>query len=197
MRLYKGHDINQVSQELKDAVPEEIKQQARDMARAELAKKLAEIGSSLPLLASLLPPTDAGIFQISRAVKRRCTVNTTIRFRLRSRRSFRSSTSWRRRRRSESGSSDSLTESWTTRSWWKGSRARRRFTSDEEWRNVSLLSSSFSSVRVADSRRSFAQPSLVDRSSKRSEFVSSSTFPPRCTATNTTVDSSGPTKRLR
>lgn len=33
MRLYKGHDINQVSQELKDAVPEEIKTQAREMAR--------------------------------------------------------------------------------------------------------------------------------------------------------------------
>ena len=65
MRLYKGHDINQVSQELKDAVPDEIKTQAREMARyvlsslsqncaatdrfssnlvrAELAKRLAEI----------------------------------------------------------------------------------------------------------------------------------------------------------
>lgn len=43
MRLYKGHDINQISQELKDSVPEEIKTQARDMARAELAKQLAEI----------------------------------------------------------------------------------------------------------------------------------------------------------
>lgn len=42
-RLYKGHDINQVSQELKDAVPEEIKTQAREMARAELAEKLKQI----------------------------------------------------------------------------------------------------------------------------------------------------------
>lgn len=33
MRLYKGHDINQIPDELKADVPEEIKQQARDMAR--------------------------------------------------------------------------------------------------------------------------------------------------------------------
>jgi HEPN domain-containing protein len=37
MRLYKGHDINQVSQELKDAVPDEIKTQAREMARYVLS----------------------------------------------------------------------------------------------------------------------------------------------------------------
>lgn len=33
MRLYKGHDINQIPDELKADVPEEVKQQARDMAR--------------------------------------------------------------------------------------------------------------------------------------------------------------------
>lgn len=33
MRLYKGHDINQIPDALKADVPEEIKQQARDMAR--------------------------------------------------------------------------------------------------------------------------------------------------------------------
>lgn len=46
MRLYKGHDINQVSQELKDAVPDDIKNQAREMAKAELAARLAEIDLS-------------------------------------------------------------------------------------------------------------------------------------------------------
>lgn len=43
MRLYKGHDIHQVSDALKADVPDEIKNQARDMARKELAARLAQI----------------------------------------------------------------------------------------------------------------------------------------------------------
>ncbi|KAM0790964.1 hypothetical protein ACM66B_004269 [Microbotryomycetes sp. NB124-2] len=44
MRLYKpGTDINQIPDALKANVPEEIKAQAREMARKELAKKLAEL----------------------------------------------------------------------------------------------------------------------------------------------------------
>ncbi|KAK4055403.1 hypothetical protein OIO90_003241 [Microbotryomycetes sp. JL221] len=44
MRLYKpGTDINQIPDSLKANVPEEIKAQAREMARKELAKKLQEL----------------------------------------------------------------------------------------------------------------------------------------------------------
>lgn len=46
MRLYKGHDIRQVPDSLKAQVPDEIKNRARDMARKELAEKLAEIDMS-------------------------------------------------------------------------------------------------------------------------------------------------------
>ncbi|KZT28299.1 hypothetical protein NEOLEDRAFT_1129681 [Neolentinus lepideus HHB14362 ss-1] len=40
MRLYKGHDINQISDKLKNDVPDHIKEKAREMAREELARKL-------------------------------------------------------------------------------------------------------------------------------------------------------------
>lgn len=44
MRLYKpGQDIHQIPDALKAAVPDEIKDKARDMARKELAARLAEI----------------------------------------------------------------------------------------------------------------------------------------------------------
>ncbi len=43
-RLFAGHDVNQVPQSQKDAVPEHIRRQAREMAREALAKKLAEEG---------------------------------------------------------------------------------------------------------------------------------------------------------
>lgn len=43
MRLYKGHDIRQIPDGLKAQVPEEIQNRARDMARKELAERLAEI----------------------------------------------------------------------------------------------------------------------------------------------------------
>ncbi|GAA5909649.1 hypothetical protein JCM8208_003837 [Rhodotorula glutinis] len=43
MRLYKGHDIRQIPDGLKAQVPDEIQNRARDMARKELAEKLAEI----------------------------------------------------------------------------------------------------------------------------------------------------------
>jgi von Willebrand factor A domain-containing protein 8 len=43
-RLFAGHDVNQVPQSQKDAVPEHIRRQAREMAREALAKKLAEDG---------------------------------------------------------------------------------------------------------------------------------------------------------
>ncbi|PCH36867.1 hypothetical protein WOLCODRAFT_167155 [Wolfiporia cocos MD-104 SS10] len=46
MRLFKGHDINQVSATLKDDVPEHIKEQAREMARQELARRLEELDMS-------------------------------------------------------------------------------------------------------------------------------------------------------
>ncbi|BGP10994.1 hypothetical protein JCM10049v2_006888 [Rhodotorula toruloides] len=45
-RLYKGHDIRQIPDSLKAQVPDEIKNRARDMARKELAEKLAEIDMS-------------------------------------------------------------------------------------------------------------------------------------------------------
>lgn len=43
-RLYKGHKIHQISDELKRDVPDHIKKQAREMAADALAKKLAEEG---------------------------------------------------------------------------------------------------------------------------------------------------------
>ncbi|KAI0315297.1 AAA domain-containing protein [Amylostereum chailletii] len=46
MRLFKGHDINQVSDKLKQDVPESVKEQAREMARQELARRLEELNMS-------------------------------------------------------------------------------------------------------------------------------------------------------
>ncbi|ETW77425.1 hypothetical protein HETIRDRAFT_156533 [Heterobasidion irregulare TC 32-1] len=46
MRLFKGHDIKQVSDELKKDVPDEIREQAREMARQELARRLEELNMS-------------------------------------------------------------------------------------------------------------------------------------------------------
>ncbi|KWU41842.1 hypothetical protein RHOSPDRAFT_30334 [Rhodotorula sp. JG-1b] len=46
MRLYKGHDIRQIPDALKAQVPDEIRDRARDMARKELAQKLAELDMS-------------------------------------------------------------------------------------------------------------------------------------------------------
>ncbi|KAL8292641.1 hypothetical protein RQP46_001253 [Phenoliferia psychrophenolica] len=43
MRLYTGQDISQIPDQLKEDVPDEIKNKARDMARKELAARLAEI----------------------------------------------------------------------------------------------------------------------------------------------------------
>lgn len=44
MRLYKpGQDISQIPDALKAQVPSEIQEQAREMARKELARKLAEV----------------------------------------------------------------------------------------------------------------------------------------------------------
>lgn len=43
MRLFKGHDIKQVSDELKAAVPDSVKEKAREMARAELERRLKEL----------------------------------------------------------------------------------------------------------------------------------------------------------
>ncbi|KAI0089424.1 AAA domain-containing protein [Irpex rosettiformis] len=45
-RLYKGHDIKQVSDQLKNDVPDEIKEKAREMARQELARRLEELNMS-------------------------------------------------------------------------------------------------------------------------------------------------------
>ncbi|KAI0036975.1 AAA domain-containing protein [Vararia minispora EC-137] len=46
MRLYKGHDINQVSDKLKQDVPDAVRDQAREMARRELARRLEELDMS-------------------------------------------------------------------------------------------------------------------------------------------------------
>ncbi|KAL7746699.1 hypothetical protein RI367_007978 [Sorochytrium milnesiophthora] len=45
-RLDKGHDVHQVSDEIKDQVPEEVKQAAREMGQEGLRKRLAEIHMS-------------------------------------------------------------------------------------------------------------------------------------------------------
>ncbi|KAH9028964.1 AAA domain-containing protein [Lactarius pseudohatsudake] len=42
-RLHKGHDINQISDKLKEDVPESVREQARLMARKELEARLAEL----------------------------------------------------------------------------------------------------------------------------------------------------------
>ncbi|KAL1948550.1 hypothetical protein VTO73DRAFT_12625 [Trametes versicolor] len=46
MRLFKGHDINQVSDALKNDVPDHVKERAREMARLELARRLEELNMS-------------------------------------------------------------------------------------------------------------------------------------------------------
>ena len=43
MRLFKGHDIKQISDEAKQGVPDHIKEKAREMARLELARRLEEL----------------------------------------------------------------------------------------------------------------------------------------------------------
>ncbi|GAA5944071.1 H(+)-transporting V1 sector ATPase subunit E [Sporobolomyces koalae] len=45
-RLFKGHTVRQISDQLKAQVPDEISDRAREMARTELAQKLAEIDMS-------------------------------------------------------------------------------------------------------------------------------------------------------
>jgi von Willebrand factor A domain-containing protein 8 len=45
-RLYKGHDIKQISDQLKNDVPDHIKEKAREMARQELARRLEELNMS-------------------------------------------------------------------------------------------------------------------------------------------------------
>ncbi|KAH9924969.1 AAA domain-containing protein [Epithele typhae] len=46
MRLFKGHDINQISDALKNDVPDHVKDRAREMARQELARRLEELNLS-------------------------------------------------------------------------------------------------------------------------------------------------------
>ena len=43
MRLYKGHDIKQVSDALKKDVPDEIREKARELARQELQRRLEDL----------------------------------------------------------------------------------------------------------------------------------------------------------
>ncbi|KLO18907.1 hypothetical protein SCHPADRAFT_935748 [Schizopora paradoxa] len=43
MRLFKGHDIKQISDEAKKGVPDHVKEKAREMARLELARRLEEL----------------------------------------------------------------------------------------------------------------------------------------------------------
>ncbi|TDL27843.1 hypothetical protein BD410DRAFT_781753 [Rickenella mellea] len=47
MRLFKGHEIKQVSEELKQQVPDSIREQARKMAQEELKRKLEELNMSM------------------------------------------------------------------------------------------------------------------------------------------------------
>lgn len=46
MRLYKGHDIKQVSDALKKDVPDHITEKARELARQELERRLEELNMS-------------------------------------------------------------------------------------------------------------------------------------------------------
>ena len=46
MRLFSGHEIKQVSDELKKNVPNETLERAREMARQELARRLEELDMS-------------------------------------------------------------------------------------------------------------------------------------------------------
>ncbi|KAI9056427.1 hypothetical protein FKP32DRAFT_1599153 [Trametes sanguinea] len=46
MRLFKGHDIKQVSDALKNDVPDHVKERARELARQELARRLEELNMS-------------------------------------------------------------------------------------------------------------------------------------------------------
>ena len=46
MRLFKGHNIKQISDKDKNSVPDHIKDQARQMAREELKRRLEELDMS-------------------------------------------------------------------------------------------------------------------------------------------------------
>ncbi|KAI5120535.1 hypothetical protein M0805_004543 [Coniferiporia weirii] len=47
MRLFKGHDIKQVSDKLKNDVPDSVREKAREMARQELERRLKELNMSI------------------------------------------------------------------------------------------------------------------------------------------------------
>jgi len=179
MRLYKGHDIRQVPDGLKAQVPDEIQNRARDMARKELAEKLAEIdmtsaqASSYTLYhervrahvhqlvtflesASRLPHSSLSPFPLyvrPHTCSRRLTMAAP---------SLQTS---RPRRRSASGSSARSTASSTSRGSPRASRARRPSTSGE-------------------GRRS---PNSERRSSSPSASASSSTSRRACTVTRPTA----------
>ena len=46
MRLNKGHNIMQISDELKKQVPDETRERAREMAKAELERRLEQLNLS-------------------------------------------------------------------------------------------------------------------------------------------------------
>ncbi|KAM5545989.1 hypothetical protein V8D89_000115 [Ganoderma adspersum] len=67
MRLFKGHDINQVSDALKNDVPDHVKEKAREMARLELARRLEELNMSAgeaKLYGSLLAAVEGHVAQL-------------------------------------------------------------------------------------------------------------------------------------
>ena len=67
MRLFKGHDIHQIPDALKNDVPDHIKDRAREMARQELARRLEELNMSAGEAkgyGSLLTAVDAHIAQL-------------------------------------------------------------------------------------------------------------------------------------
>ena len=46
MRLFKGHNIHQIPDALKNDVPDHVRERAREMARQELARRLEELNMS-------------------------------------------------------------------------------------------------------------------------------------------------------
>ncbi|KAI1792782.1 AAA domain-containing protein [Ganoderma leucocontextum] len=67
MRLFKGHDINQVPDALENDVPDHVKEKAREMARQELARRLEELNMSAgeaKLYGSLLAAVEGHVAQL-------------------------------------------------------------------------------------------------------------------------------------
>ncbi|KAH9929971.1 AAA domain-containing protein [Amylocystis lapponica] len=67
MRLFKGHDIKQIPDALKNDIPDHVKERAREMARQELARRLEELNMKAGEArgyGALLTAVDAHIAQL-------------------------------------------------------------------------------------------------------------------------------------